>query len=187
MPGGAAALARRKGKAREQRERWLVLRVVLRGKAGEELDPAPGRDLLVSSRHTFAHLAGAIDHAFARWDLGHLHLFYLPDGRRLGEPSDEWVMPNVAGDLDLEPGDLDEREHTLDSVGLKVGDTFEYVFDLGDEWQHDCAMLRDDVDPRVEYGEVPREIVLVWGWGSIPDQYGRTSPEGEDDDEDDDG
>lgn len=159
------------------------MRVVLRAKGDDVLDPAPGRDLLVRGRHTFAQLASAIDRAFARWDRGSSHLFYLGDGRRIGEPSDDWVMPNWAGDLDLEPGDLDEREQRLDAIGLTAGDTFEYVFDLDDEWRHECTVLRDDVDPRGEFGEVSKDITPVWGWGSIPDQHGRTDPEGEADDE----
>lgn len=169
----------------DHKERWLILRVVLRGRGDEVLDPAPGRDLLVSGRHTFALLAHAIDRAFARWDRGSSHLFYLADGRRVGEPTDEWIMPNWAGDLDLEPGDLDEREHRLDPI-LKAGDTFEYVFDLDQPWRHDCTVQRDDVEPRAEFGEISQEIVPVWGWGSIPDQHGRTDPDSEADDERDD-
>ena len=171
-------------KVSEQQERWLVLRVVLRGKRDEELDPAPGRDLLVHGRQTFAQLARAIDGAFARWDRGDLHLFYLADGRRLGEPSDDWVMPNWAGDLDLEPGDLDEHDHTFDSLGLRARDTFEYVFDdRRAEWRHECTILRDDVEPREEFGNVPNGITPVWGWGAIPDQHGRTGPDAEADDD----
>ncbi len=59
----------------------MVLRVVLRGESADDLAGPPGRDLLVSSAHTFAELATAIDRAFARWDLSHLHEFHLPDGR----------------------------------------------------------------------------------------------------------
>jgi hypothetical protein len=34
-----------------------------------------------------------------------------------------------------------------------------------------------------EYGTVPNVPVVIWGWGSIPDQYGRRAfdPEQEDD------
>ena len=65
----------------------------------------------------------------------------------------------------------------------KAGHTFEYVFDLDDEWRHDCTILREDVDPRGEFGEIPKDIIAVWGWGSIPDQHGRTSPDSETDGE----
>jgi len=31
------------------------------------------------------------------------------------------------------------------------------------------------VDPLREYGAIPSGPVAIWGWGSIPDQYGRES------------
>jgi len=31
----------------------------------------------------------------------------------------------------------------------------------------------------VEYGIVPPGPVAIWGWGSIPDQYGRRSFDGD--------
>lgn len=51
----------------------------------------------------------------------------------------------------------------------------ELVFDLGDNWQHRCTVLGDKADPVDEYGPVPAGPVAIWGWGSIPDQYGRRS------------
>jgi len=44
-----------------------------------------------------------------------------------------------------------------------------------DNWQHRCTVLADKVDPVDEYGPVPAGPVAIWGWGSIPDQYGRRS------------
>ena len=119
---------------------------------------------MVGPAHSFADLAEAIDLGFARWDLSHLHEFELPDGRRVGF------------------ADADPDEHGwLDHGALKVvrevnpGDQFSYVFDLGDCWRHTCRVLDEKVDPRSEYGELPRRPVALWGWGWIPDQYGRDS------------
>jgi hypothetical protein len=139
-------------------------------KGGEELVDPPGRDVLVSSAHTFAELASAIDRAFARWDLSHLHEFRLLDGRRI-------IMMDGADEFEeIDPArQLDEIGHTLSSVGLRVGDTFVYVFDFGDDWEHGCTVLRADVDPEEEAGIVPSEILPIFGWGTIPDQYGRLS------------
>jgi hypothetical protein len=142
-----------------------VLRVVIVSKGGEELVDPPGRDLLVSSAHTFAELASAIDRAFARWDLSHLHEFRLADGRRV-------IMMEAADEIDP-ARDLDELTHSLGSLGLRVGDTFVYVFDFGDHWEHGCTLLRSGVDPMEELGIVPSEILPIFGWGTIPDQYGR--------------
>jgi len=154
-----------------------VVRVVLVSQAGEEIPDAPGRDLLTRDTSTFADLATAIDRAFARWDLSHLHEFRLSDGRTIGmADTDEF------GDGEDE---LDETEVTLGSAGLEVGASFEYVFDFGDSWEHRCTVLRDPVDPVAESGIVPAEIIPIFGWGAIPDQYGRTGPDDDDDDLDD--
>ncbi|MBI2773603.1 MAG: hypothetical protein HYX56_03815 [Chloroflexi bacterium] len=133
------------------------------------MDP-PGRDLLVSGRHNFADLAAAINKAFARSDMSHLHEFRLTDGRRV-------TIAEGADDLgETDPVvDLDERDQTLSSLGLHAGDSFTYAFDFGDDWEHRCTVLRTDVDPVKECGSAPSEITPIFGWGTIPDQYGRLS------------
>lgn len=142
---------------------WFTLRVALLGRDGEPPGPEPGRILLVRSDHTFADLAEAVDTAFGRWDLTPPHAFELA-GRAL------W------SDVDLADGD-DHPEASdavqVGEVGLRTGSTFRYVFDLGEMWEHACEVERDDVDPLAEYGEEPDLPVPVFGWGSIPDQYGR--------------
>jgi hypothetical protein len=150
------------------------VRVILARHGGELLDDPPGRDLLVRASHSFAQLAKAIDTAFARWDLGHLHEFSLPDGTRIGmADADEFGAD----------GELDEATETIGAASLKVGDSVAYVFDLGDSWEHDCTILRVNVDPHEELGAAPRGIVPVFGWGAIPDQYGRTGPDTDENDE----
>ena len=146
----------------------MILRVELVAGRGGSFSPPPGRDLLASGAHTFAQLAVAIDRAFARWDVGHLHEFRMADGRVIG-----------MGDADeLGEGEveIDDREMTLSAAALRVGDPFEYVFDLGEGWEHRCTVLREDVDPVEESGLRPVDIVPIFGWGTLPDQYGRTSP-----------
>lgn len=77
---------------------------------------------------------------------------------------------------DIDPSrDLDEMQHSLATFALAEGATFVYVFDFGDNWEHGCTVLRTNVDPIKEAGIVPSEIVPVFGWGTIPDQYGRLS------------
>jgi len=144
---------------------WITIRVELLGGRGIECNPSPGRAMLVGPHHTFADLATSIDQAFARWDLSHLHLFELPDGRFLGQASPDW-------DLDV----LDETSFTVAST-IGVGERFVYVFDLGDDWRHACEVETTDVDPADAYGIVPPTPVPIWGWGWIPDQYGRRSPD----------
>jgi hypothetical protein len=62
------------------------------------------------------------------------------------------------------------------------GDEFTYIFDLGDDWRHRCVVETEKADPREEYGALPTRPVAIWGWGSIPDQYGRRSRDGDDED-----
>ena len=164
----ARKMARKVTRSARRAERWMVLRVVLHSRSGEELADPPGRDLLVSDARSFADLADAIDRAFARWDVSHLHEFRLADGRRIGmADTDEFGAE----------GELDDRVETLARAALTAGDSFEYIFDFGDGWEHTCMVLRDDVDPREQAGVEPTGIVPVFGWGSIPDQYGRVTPD----------
>lgn len=148
---------------------WLQIRVELEGGRDIECDPPPGRVFIVGPGHSFAQLAEAIDTAFARWDLSHLHEFELPDGRRVGFPDDGFA-PEVVWE-----------DHAALKVAQEVGpgDQFSYVFDLGDDWRHRCRVLDAKADPREELGSdsPPKGPVVTWGWGWIPDQYGRESAE----------
>jgi hypothetical protein len=144
---------------------WLQIRVDLLGGRGVACEPSPGRVFLVGPSHSFEQLAKAIDAAFARWDLSHLHTFELSDGRQIGYPDDSFGS------------DLEWLDHAKLKVAkeVKAGEQFEYVFDLGDNWQHRCVVGPEKADPIDEYGIVPEQPVAIWGWGSIPDQYGRRS------------
>ncbi len=133
-----------------------------------DLKPPPGRILIVGPAHTFEQFAEAINQAFARWDLSHLHEFELSDGRRIGYPSEDFAP------------DLAWEDQAKLKVCREVGpsDEFTFTFDFGDNWRHRCVVGSEKADPVEEYGEKPLRPVAIWGWGSIPDQYGRTSSEG---------
>lgn len=79
----------------------------------------------------------------------------------------------------MAPLDLTCEDHAALKVGREVslGEEFAFTFDLGDNWRHRCRVLADKRDPREEYGPgpLPKRPVPIWGWGSIPDQYGRES------------
>lgn len=142
---------------------WYVIRVELISGRADEFEPPPGRDILISPRHTFKQFAETINSAFARWDLGHLYMFRLADGRAIGIALEE----------------LPHREAARTKIGKRAeGEIFEYEFDFGDGWLHRCTVLEVEVDPDDVYGVRPKGPVAVWGWGSIPDQYGRTAPDG---------
>lgn len=142
-------------------EGWYVVRVELLSGGGQDLGPPPGRDLLVSPNHTFRQLADLINASFARWDLAHLYEFRMADGSRIGLADDD-----------------DVRDATRSKFARRqVGERFEFEFDFGDSWVHRCTVLEVGVDPVDVYGGKPKGPVTVRGWGSIPDQYGRATPD----------
>jgi hypothetical protein len=117
-----------------------------------------------SPSHTFSAFARQIDIAFARWDINHLHEFDLSGGDRVG-PIDE--------DADEEL--IDENHVHLSR--LQAGESFAYTFDLGDAWVHRCTVGLAAIDPIEMLGHLPPTPVAYFGWGSIPDQYGRLRPD----------
>jgi hypothetical protein len=43
----------------------------------------------------------------------------------------------------------------------------------GDNWRHHCLLADDNVDLVAQLGIVPDRPLPYWGWGLIPDPYGR--------------
>lgn len=149
---------------------WLSIRVELLGGRGEDLWPWPGRVLLVGPSHTFAQFAEAIDVAFARWDRAHLCQFTLADGTVItDEETGLDSLDSPVGPLGAHPLVLERTR--LDRV--KPGDELRYLFDFGDDWTYACTVDDEKVDPREVFGATPKAPVVVRGWGTIPDQYGR--------------
>lgn len=148
----------------------MSVRVELLGGRGEDLWPWPGRVFAVGPAHTFMDLANAINDAFGRWDRSHLSLFNLADGRVVTdvETGAEWAE-SIAGPI-TESVDI-ESAKVARTVG--PGTEFQYTFDLGDDWIHRCVVGAGKVDPVEVLGITPRKPLPYWGWGSIPDQYGR--------------
>ncbi|GAB1813601.1 IS1096 element passenger TnpR family protein [Mycobacterium sp. MUNTM1] len=140
---------------------WLSIRVDLISGRGEDYWPRPGRVFAANRTHRFSHLAEAIDTAFARWDRAHLCKFELGDGRVIGQPEFD----------DFDQGLLDAGATKLST--LSPGEQFVYEFDFGDGWTHLCTVGPEPIDPEDELGIVPKSPLPYWGWGDIPDQYGR--------------
>jgi hypothetical protein len=148
---------------RLRRGTWLSIQVELIEGRGEDFWPRPGRVFAAAAKHSFGELARAIDDAFARWDLSHMHEFQLEDGSRVGLP-----------DPDFDPEEAFFDERVLSLARLKPGDKFSYVFDFGDDWAHLCTVGSSAIDPLRTLGLVPDRPLPYFGWGHIPDQYGRT-------------
>jgi hypothetical protein len=139
---------------------WLSIRVELVEGHHKRFWPRPGRVFAAARRHTFAELADAIDDAFGRWDRAHLHQFDLSGDR---------VVANDVEDLP------EEAEHStkVRLSSLQLGEQFSYTFDLGDSWRHLCTVEPSRIDALEVLGLEPEKPLPYWGWGSIPDQYGR--------------
>lgn len=142
--------------------RWISIEVELIEGRGERRWPRPGRLFAASPTHSFAQLATSIDDAFARWDRSHLHEFELADGTCIGLPDP---------DFDVDRPMVDDRRTKLSR--LNPGEQFIYVFDLGDDWAHLCTVGESSIDPIETLGVIPDAPLPYFGWGDIPDQYGR--------------
>jgi hypothetical protein len=150
---------------RQDRGWWSVQVELLGGGLSGDLWPRPGRVFAVSATHTFHVFAEAIDDAFARWDRSHLHEFTLPKLNR--------TVTELRRSDDIDSArELDADAVTLGDV-LGLGDEFGYTFDLGDNWRHQCVVGPDEIDPEKVLGVVPDRPLPYWGWGVIPDPYGR--------------
>jgi Plasmid pRiA4b ORF-3-like protein len=141
----------------------LSIRVDLVSGRGEDCWPRPGRIFVAARSNTFAELADAIDTAFSRWDRAHLWAFDLADGTRptILDPYGDWDPP----------GSIDGAKVKLSR--LAAGEQFVYTFDFGDDWTHLCTVGEKRVDPDEVWGGPVERPMPYWGWGTIPDQYGR--------------
>jgi hypothetical protein len=149
---------------------WLSVTVELLGGRGEELWPWPGRIFAVGPSHTFMDLARAVNDAFARWDRSHLSMFTLAGGRVVTDGDTGAEMAGSIGGPIIAPLDIAAAKVART---VQLGEEFQFTYDLGDDWTHRCVIAEEKVDP-VEVLGVRSDVPLpYWGWGSIPDQYGR--------------
>ena len=141
---------------------WLTIQVELVSGRGEHYWPRPGRIFVARRSFTFRQLANAINLAFGRWELAHLHRFVLSDGTE--------IVPLAWWD---EADDDAADDATTSLSRLQLGEQFAYEFDLGDGWEHLCTVGPERVDPTEVYGPEPDDPSPYFGWGDLPDQHGR--------------
>jgi hypothetical protein len=144
--------------------------VELLGGGTEDLWPWPGRIFAVGPSHTFLDFARAINDAFARWDLSHLSMFTLDDGRVITDEYTGAELAAAAAGPVLAPLDIGSAKVARI---LEPGAEFQFTYDLGDQWTHRCVVAEQKVDPLEVLGIRPDAPQAYWGWGTIPDQYGR--------------
>ncbi len=144
--------------------------VELLGGRGQELWPWPGRIFAVRPAHTFGDLAEAINDAFARWDRSHLSVFTLADGRVITDDETGAEFAAMGAGPVIVPLDI---ATTKVARTLEAGAEFQFTFDLGDNWTHRCVLGQQKIDPVEVLGIRPAVPLPYFGWGTIPDQYGR--------------
>jgi len=136
---------------------WLSIRVDLVDGGGLSLWPRPGRIFAAARSHSFAHLATAIDDAFARWDRAHLHMFDL--GESGGLLIDQY--------WDDAPSDS-RVDDTVNLSTLAGRQQFVYIFDLGDNWAHLCTVGPERIDPLDTLGITPDRPLPYWDGAASP-------------------
>jgi hypothetical protein len=127
------------------------------------------RTIALRGDHTLEQLHEEIFSAFNRFD-DHLYSFYFPKAPRRRGPvvrPKEYVAPVSVDDSGSEDRRFNAASASLDGLKLKVGQTFEYLFDYGDSWWHLIAV--DRIGPTVDGRRYP---VLLETHGPSPRQYG---------------
>jgi len=93
----------------------------------DDIEPPIRRQLLVPGNRTLADLHTIIQHAYA-WSDSHLHMFRLRN-ENYGVPSpDDFEML------------LDESMYRLDDLRLRGRTHIKYIYDFGDNWEHDVLI-----------------------------------------------
>lgn len=123
--------------------------------------PAIWRRVEVSSKLTLERLHDVLQIAFG-WQDMHLHNFTVGEalyGSIGGDPWEAW-----------ERKPIDERKVTVRDLNLRVGQVFQYLYDYGDEWEHEVVVSRvldiAPLKPRCVDGEraaAPEDCGGAWG------------------------
>ena len=129
------------------------------------------RSVVLHGDQTLDDLHEAIFAAFERYD-DHLYSFYFPNASarrsQLGKRPKEYTAPQgfePAGPLGID-NRYSAASAKLDELKFEVGQTFEYLFDFGDEWWHEIKV--EAIGPRQSGGKYPQ---IVQKRGSSPRQY----------------
>ena len=129
------------------------LRITL---AAGEIEPPIWRHLVVDGRVSLVRLHHFIQAAFG-WTDSHQHEFLI-DNVVYGNPE---LVEDPEHDYDA----LDERTHFLNRLAKK-GDSFTYIYDFGDHWEH-----------TIEVENVDYEVDILEGMAWVQDGARAVPPE----------
>src|SRR5438093_4899986 len=98
------------------------------------------RVIEIKGSQTLDQLHRTIFKAFDRWE-EHLYSFYMAKNRR--DASREYASQDLFEDDDFEQGRRphDATQTKIDDLRLRARQTFNYVFDYGDDWEHRISVL----------------------------------------------
>ena len=102
------------------------------------------REIQIQGDATFRELHEAIFFAYHRYE-AHMFCFYRKHKKNF-KPFDRRDAFEVTHEVLLDEGWkdrkllADEKTTRIDSVGMKKGEEWEYLFDFGDEWLHDLVL-----------------------------------------------
>ncbi len=128
------------------------------------------RRIAIRGDQTLEKLHKAIFEAFDRYD-PHLYSFYFPKpgvrGRERLRDAVEYTHPYVLEDHPFGGRGLRNAAATkIEELKLEKGQSFDYLFDFGDSWEH--LITVEQTDALVERGRYPR---IVEKRGESPPQY----------------
>ncbi len=117
----------------------------------EYISPKVWRRIIVPANYSFWDLHVAIQDAMG-WDDTHLHEFILPHPE-----TGERVSIGIPNDFD-DYGDIEMRAGWEEKISdyLNEGDRFPYIYDFGDNWEHD--VLFEKILPREKGARYPQCI-----------------------------
>ncbi len=116
--------------------------------------------MLVPPTATFADFGLGVDLAFGRWDVTQRRSF------RSGWHGRHERRGSGSGDL---------APDRLVHGSAPRGQQFEYLYDDDEKWIHECV-VEGYVARRETAGRAPIAVPIL-GWGTIPDQFGRLTPD----------
>ena len=131
------------------------------------------RKIAIREGQTLHNLHNIIFDAFGRDD-EHMYSFYFPHSpqkklntRKIYQSSDEYSHPYACEDRDVFESEAHDASVTLiESLGLREGQVFYYLFDFGDEWWHEIKV--EKTEGVADNEKYPR---IIERKGESPEQY----------------
>ena len=129
-------------------------------------NPKISRTIQIRGDQTLEDLHYIVFDAFDRWEE---HMYEFQFGKGPMDPKgSRYVLPSAfemdMGEANPPAGRVDQTR--IDSLGLKVGQSFGYWFDFGDDWWHQINV--EAIDDKAPSGKFPKVTKRI---GKRPPQY----------------